>query len=125
MDLPPTRTDPEHAAFARSVLSGLTKNPKSLEPRWLYDAVGAKLFEAITKLDHYYVTRTEMAVIENHADDIADALGAGVTIIEPGSGEAIKVRPLIEALGARADAYVPIDIASDQLDAVAKELSAL
>ncbi|MEM0906455.1 MAG: L-histidine N(alpha)-methyltransferase, partial [Pseudomonadota bacterium] len=47
------------------------------------------------------------------------------TIIEPGSGEAIKVRPLIEALGARADAYVPIDIASDQLDAVAKELSAL
>lgn len=108
--------------FAQSILSGLKRTPKYTEPRWLYDAVGAKLFEAICELDTYYVTRVEMGILRAHAADIADTLGERVSIVEPGSGAALKVRPLLDALGARAEAYVPIDIAAAQLDAVAAEL---
>ncbi|WMS44831.1 L-histidine N(alpha)-methyltransferase [Acuticoccus sp. MNP-M23] len=125
MDYPPVLKGAEHAEFARSVLSGLTAAPKTLHARWLYDGVGAKLFEAITKLDHYYPTRTEMAILEANADEIADALGDDVTIVEPGAGEATKVRPLLAALGPRAAGYMPIDIAEEQLLAVADEMAAL
>jgi len=125
VDYPPVLKGPEHAAFARSVLDGLTAERKYIEARWLYDAVGAKLFEAITNLDHYYVSRTETALIETHADAIADALGEGVAIVEPGSGEAVKVRPILAALGARAAAYIPVDIAAEQLAGVTAELTAL
>lgn len=125
MDLPPLAVAPQHEPFARSVLAGLSTTPKTLEPRWLYDTVGAKLFEAITQLDHYYVTRTELALIESAALDIADELGTGVGLVEPGSGEALKVRPLLAALGTRAARYVPVDIARHQLEAVAAEMAAL
>ena len=108
--------------FARSILDGLKRTPKYTEPRWLYDAVGAKLFEAICELDTYYVTRVEMSILNAHAADIADALGEGVSIVEPGSGAALKVRPILDALGPRAKAYVPIDIAAGQLAATAAEL---
>ncbi|MEM7694587.1 MAG: L-histidine N(alpha)-methyltransferase [Pseudomonadota bacterium] len=112
-------------ALYRSIVNGLSQTPKYMEPRWLYDGVGAKLFEAITKLDHYYLTRTESAILAENAPSIAGALGEGVTIVEPGSGEALKVRPLLEALGENASAYVPIDIAAEQLRAVEEEMSAL
>ncbi len=125
MDYAPVLKGAEHAEFARSVLDGLTATPKTLQGRWLYDGVGAKLFEAITKLDHYYPTRTEMAILEANAGEIADALGDGVTIVEPGAGEAVKVRPLLAALGDRAAGYIPIDIADEQLHAVAGEMAAL
>jgi len=125
MDFPPVLKGTEHAEFARSVLSGLSATPKTLHARWLYDGVGAKLFEAITKLDHYYPTRTEMAILEENAGEIADSLGDGVTIVEPGAGEATKVRPLLAALGPRAAGYIPIDIAEEQLRSVANEMAAL
>ncbi len=125
MDFPPVLKGQAHAAFERSVLAGLTARPKAIEPRWLYDAVGAKLFEAITNLDHYYVSRTETMLIETNAGAIADALGDGVAIVEPGSGEAIKVRPILAALGSRAAAYIPVDIAAEQLESVAAALAAL
>ncbi|MCF3935957.1 L-histidine N(alpha)-methyltransferase [Acuticoccus sp. M5D2P5] len=125
MDLPGPDIALQNSPFARDVLTGLGTSPKAIEPRWLYDTVGAKLFEAITTLDHYYVTRTELALIAEAANDIAFTLGEGVTIVEPGSGEALKVRPLLDALGVNAAGYVPIDIAADQLKAVASELGAL
>lgn len=111
--------------FLADVLEGLSAPRRYIQPRWLYDAVGAKLFEAITNLDQYYPARTELALLEAAADEIADALGEGVTIVEPGSGEAIKVRPLLAALGDRAKGYIPIDIASDQLASVGAEMAAL
>lgn len=125
MDLPKPVISSEHEPFARSVLAGLSRARKAVEPRWLYDEVGAKLFEAITKLDHYYPARTETALLEDAADDIADALGDNVAIVEPGSGEALKVRPLLGALAGRVRQYVPIDIAEAQLDSVAREMAAL
>ncbi|WP_420391409.1 L-histidine N(alpha)-methyltransferase [Acuticoccus sp.] len=119
MDLPTGLQGSRHEAFARSVLMTLAQPQKSVEPRWLYDAVGAKLFEAVSQSDHYYPTRTELALLDEAAAEIADALGEGVTIVEPGSGEALKVRTLLSALGARARGYVPIDIAAEQLERVA------
>ena len=115
-DPPLTAQSPAAAnnEFARSILDGLKRTPKYTEPRWLYDAVGAKLFEAICELDTYYVTRVEMGILNTYAADIADALGDGVSLVEPGSGAALKVRPILDALGPRAKAYVPIDIAAGQ-----------
>jgi dimethylhistidine N-methyltransferase len=125
MDAPVPKPGSENDAFLRDVLEGLSAPSKHIHPRWLYDAVGAKLFEAITNLDHYYPARTELALLEGAAEEIADALGDGVTIVEPGSGEALKVRPLLAALGERARGFIPIDIAADQLAAVAAEMAAL
>lgn len=110
--------------FAVSVIAGLSASPKTQEPKWLYDTLGAKLFEAICEVDSYYPTRMEMSVLAERAGEIADSLGDGLILIEPGSGEGVKVRLLLEALGARASVYVPVDIAADQLVALAQSISA-
>lgn len=116
--------DDATAAFARRVLGGLAAAPKRLEPRDLYDRVGAKLFEAITELDAYYPTRTELSLLQAHARDLFEGLGDGLTLIEPGSGEGTKVRILLDALGRRVESYIPIDIAAAQLEAFAEGLAA-
>ena len=112
------------ADFRAAVLEGLTAERKWLSPRFLYDRVGAKLFEAITLVDDYYPTRTERELIEASAAEIANALGDAVVLVEPGSGDGQKARLLLDALGPRAAAYVPIDIAADQLAAVAADTAA-
>lgn len=115
--------DDTHAAFEQSVLAGLSATPKWLEPRYFYDHVGAKLFEAITELHSYYPTRTELALLRTRAPEIADALGDDLALIELGSGEGTKVRILLDALGPRAKSYVPVDIAAAQLGAFAEALA--
>ncbi len=111
-------------AVVELALAGLLAERKWLSPSLLYDRVGAKLFEAITLLDDYYPTRTEMGLLEAAAPAIAEALGEDVTLIEPGSGDGIKARIILDALGAAARAYVPIDIAAEQLAAVAADTAA-
>ena len=115
---------PFDADFAVSVIAGLSASPKTQEPKWLYDTLGAKLFEAICEVDTYYPTRMELAVLTERAAEIADSLGEDLILIEPGSGEGVKVRLLLEALGDRASVYVPVDIAADQLIALAQTISA-
>lgn len=110
--------------FAVSVIAGLSASPKTQEPKWLYDTLGAKLFEAICEVDSYYPTRMELSVLSERAGDIAASLGDNLILIEPGSGEGVKVRLLLEALGERASVYVPVDIAADQLIALAQTISA-
>ncbi|XWN31840.1 MAG: L-histidine N(alpha)-methyltransferase [Devosia sp.] len=124
MDLP-SPIDADTLAFAHSVLDGLKADQKTLEPRWFYDATGARLFEAITEVDHYYLTRTELGLLRASAKDVANALGDGVAIVEPGSGEGQKVRPLLDAMGTAVSSYVPIDIAADQLQRLTAELTGL
>ena len=63
-------------AFARDVLAGLTARPKRLSPKYFYDATGARLFEEITALPEYYPTRCELAILREHAADIARARSA-------------------------------------------------
>jgi dimethylhistidine N-methyltransferase len=106
----------------REIHAGLRADPKTLPPKLFYDDTGARLFEQITKLDEYYVTRTEREIMDAHATEMAALIGAGVVLIEPGSGEALKVRTLLNHLE-RPAAYVPIDISADQLARIAGELT--
>jgi L-histidine N-alpha-methyltransferase len=95
---------------------GLTSCPKQLAPTWFYDERGCELFEQITALPEYYPTRTERAIIDAHADEIAAASGA-TTLVELGSGTSAKTRLLLDAF-ARAGAlqrFVPFDVAEGTL----------
>jgi dimethylhistidine N-methyltransferase len=107
--------------FATEVLNGLSRRPRAIPCRFLYDARGSELFERITELADYYPTRTEIGLLERHAPDIADLAGAGVTIVEFGSGSSRKTEILIAALPALA-AYVAIDISAAALSEAATRL---
>lgn len=114
-----------HASSLRSeVLAGLRDSPKTLPPKLFYDARGAALFDAITRLDEYYLTRAELLILRDNADAIAGAIGAGTVLLEYGSGEAEKVRLLLDHMRGRSApaAYVPIDVSAAQLERVAGEL---
>lgn len=108
------------------VLAGLRAEPKTLPAKLFYDERGAALFDEITRLDAYYPTRTELGILREHGGAMAELVGAGALIVEYGSGEAEKVRPLLDHLrGARAPAaYVPVDISAAQLARVAAEVAA-
>jgi len=104
--------------FARDVREGLSSNPKQLFPKYLYDALGSKLFEAICQTPEYYPTRTESAILSQHADEIVKFLPGCQTLIELGSGSAEKTRKVIEALLRNQPTllFVPIDISASALE---------
>ena len=108
--------------FAEAVLRGFARRPRSLPCRFLYDARGAELFEEITKLPEYYPTRTETALLQAYAAEIA-AQATGIRVlIEFGSGSSRKTDLLLRALTGL-EAYIPIDIAAESLHDAAKRLS--
>lgn len=120
-----TRTLPEHAtdaALRADVLSGLTRHPKTLPPKWFYDARGSELFEEITRLPEYYPTRAEREILEQRSEEIAAASGAR-TVIELGSGSSEKTRHLLDALP-DLDSYVPVDVSESALTGAAEALLA-
>jgi dimethylhistidine N-methyltransferase len=98
--------DPDLAA---DVLEGLARPQKTLSSRFFYDARGSALFERITTLDEYYLTRTEIGLLERHAGEMAALIGAQASVIEFGSGASRKIPILLRALDEPA-AWVPIDI---------------
>ncbi len=104
----------QHEAFRADVLAGLSRPQKTLPSRWLYDQRGSELFEEITRLDEYYLTRTETAILQTHAGEMAALCGEGTVLLEYGAGAAIKSEILIDALEAPR-LYAPIDIAADFL----------
>lgn len=121
-------TDPQTALnsdFATAILDGLDQPRKHIPPKFFYDAEGSRIFEAITDLDAYYPTRTELRILETHATDIAARIGPGAVVFEPGAGALIKVELLLAALD-RPAAFAPGDISIDHLrdaaDALAKRL---
>ncbi|WP_370660752.1 L-histidine N(alpha)-methyltransferase [Zemynaea arenosa] len=93
--------------------AGLAADHAHISPKYLYDALGSRLFESICELDEYYPTRTEAAIFAQHADAIARAVGQGATIIDLGAGNCAKAERLFPAL--RPAQYVPIDISADFL----------
>jgi dimethylhistidine N-methyltransferase len=101
------------AELAADVRAGLGARRKTLPCRWLYDARGSQLFERICALPEYTLTRAEAGLIATHADRIAAALPDGGTLVELGSGSAVKTRLIITALLRRHGRlrYMPIDIA--------------
>ncbi|WP_405952273.1 L-histidine N(alpha)-methyltransferase [Streptomyces prunicolor] len=111
-----TRTLPEDAtdaALRADVLEGLTRTPKTLPPKWFYDAHGSELFEQITELPEYYPTRAEREILVDRAAEIAAATGAR-TLVELGSGSSDKTRHLLDALTGLA-VYVPVDVSESAL----------
>ena len=104
------RADP----FGSDVLAGLGQSPKRLPSRWLYDDYGSELFEEITRLDEYYLTRTETGILRTYAGEIAGFCGGNAVVLEYGAGAGIKTEVLIEALN-NPRLYVPVDIAGDFL----------
>jgi L-histidine Nalpha-methyltransferase len=108
------------------VLHGLTRVPKTLPPKLFYDAAGAALFERITELPEYYLTRAELEIMQERARDIAMLAGEQCALIEYGSGAGIKVGLLLDAFACQnhpVAAYVPIDISREQLADVASRIS--
>ncbi len=109
--------------FRDAVRAGLERRRKSIPCRFLYDERGSALFEAICELPEYYLTRTETAILEEYAGEIAALVGAKCQLVEFGSGASRKVRSLLGALEAPA-AYVAIDISREQLRAATEDLAA-
>jgi L-histidine N-alpha-methyltransferase len=103
--------------------AGLTATPKSLPPKWFYDAAGSELFEKITALPEYYPTRAEREILQAEAGQIAAASRAA-TLVELGSGSSEKTRLLIDALRAAGTLrrYVPVDVSEQALLAAASAL---
>ena len=111
-----TRTLPEgatDAALRADVLTGLTGRPKTLPPKWFYDARGSALFEEITTLAEYYPTRAEREILRARSGAVAAATGAR-TLVELGSGSAEKTRFLLDALPGLSH-YVPVDVSGSAL----------
>ncbi|MEW2300718.1 L-histidine N(alpha)-methyltransferase [Streptomyces sp. NPDC006655] len=120
-----TRTLPEDAtdaALRADVLNGLTATPKTLPPKWFYDARGSELFERITELPEYYPTRAEREILLTRSGEIAAASGAR-TLVELGSGSSEKTRLLIDALTAL-EVYVPVDVSESALTQAGQALVA-
>ena len=113
--------------FRAEVFAGLNTRPRTLSPRWFYDRRGSELFEAITALPEYYVTRAEYNILLHRAAEIARITGFGRALIELGSGSSVKTPLLLNALAP--SAYVPIDISGEFLHqsaaALAKRFPAL
>jgi dimethylhistidine N-methyltransferase len=112
---------PSHDDDSEQLQLGLETPPRHISPKFFYDAHGAELFTAITRQPEYYPTRTEKAILRDNLPAIADVIGRGATIVEPGSGSSEKSRLLLDAL--RPDCYVPIDISATMLWDTAHQLA--
>jgi iron(II)-dependent oxidoreductase len=107
--------------FAQSVVRGLSDHPRWLHCRWLYDDAGSDIFERICEQPEYYQTRTEAALLAEHAAEIRRLAGAP-TLVELGSGSSVKTRHLLRGWGEAR--YVPVDISVGMLRASCAALAA-
>ncbi|MDF5716793.1 MAG: L-histidine N(alpha)-methyltransferase [Rhizonema sp. NSF051] len=105
------------------VVKGLTQTPKTLSARYFYDDRGSELFEKICELPEYYLTRTETAILQQCASEIAQVTGA-CELVELGSGSSTKTRILLNAYNQLGYSirYLPIDVSAGMLESSAKQL---
>ena len=113
---------PSSQTFLDDVLIGLQGFPRTLPCKYFYDKRGSRLFDQICDLEEYYLTRTELAIMETNAQDMAAQIGPGVMLVEYGSGSSVKTRILLDHLTAVA-AYVPVDISLKHLQQSSDDLS--
>lgn len=111
-------------ALRDDVRSGLAQTPKSLPPKWFYDAVGSDLFDQITRLPEYYPTRAEAEILRAQSPAIAAASGAD-TLVELGSGTSEKTRQLLTALRDNGSLrrFIPFDVDSSVLELAGEALA--
>ncbi len=103
------------------VLSTLSTMPKSLSPKYFYDQNGSRLFDQICELPEYYITRTEISLLEKYAGEVASLIGKDAILMELGSGSSVKIRTLLNAL--KPKAYVALDISKEHLIDAATNLA--
>ena len=113
---------PPPSALLDEVIEGLTEEPKRIAPKFFYDERGSRLFEAITRLPEYYLTRTEMGLFDVCLPEVHDRFGEGGCLVEYGAGSTVKIRRLLEELRPRA--YLPVDISRHHLEQSAQALHA-
>jgi dimethylhistidine N-methyltransferase len=111
---PAPATPPATSDLLSDVMAGLSSNPRTLPCKYFYDEQGAALFQKICELPEYYITRTEIDILDRHRGEIASQLGPNIELIGLGTGAGTKTRILIEALEKPA-AYIPVDISEKQL----------
>jgi dimethylhistidine N-methyltransferase len=115
--------DDAEAALASDARTGLTAHPKSLPPKWFYDARGSELFEEITRLPEYYPTRTEAQILRTHAGEMVEGFDEGCVLIEFGAGSSTKTEILLDRAPSGVT-YVPIDVSESALHAAKEHLEA-
>ena len=113
--------DEQAEAFRDDVLAGLSAPIPSIPARWLYDRAGSELFDEITRLEAYYPTRTETALLQSIMAEAAALIPKCAAVVEFGSGSATKTPILLRAI--EPAAYVPVDISGEYLKQSAAELS--
>jgi dimethylhistidine N-methyltransferase len=111
---PATGFPPATSDLLSDVIAGLSSDPRTLPCKYFYDERGAALFQKICELPEYYITRTEIDILDRHRAEIASQLGPNIELIGLGTGAGTKTRIVIEALEKPA-VYVPIDISEKQL----------
>jgi dimethylhistidine N-methyltransferase len=111
---PASAVPPATSDLLSDVIAGLFSNPRTLPCKYFYDERGAALFRKICELPEYYITRTEIDILDQHRAEIASQLGPNIELIGLGTGAGTKTRILIEALETPA-AYIPVDISEKQL----------
>ena len=112
----------DREAFRQEVLRGLRQPAKELPCKYFYDELGSRLFDEICELDEYYLTRTEMAIMNRHVAEMAACLGPRCLLVEFGSGSSRKTRLLLDHL-LDAVAYIPIDLSASHLAQSARALA--
>ena len=105
------------------IVDGLRRDEKMISPKYFYDERGSQLFDEITRLPEYYPTETELGIMRDNIDEIADLVGEQASLIEFGSGSSTKIRILLDHLKSLA-VYVPVDISEEHLVAAAENLKA-
>jgi dimethylhistidine N-methyltransferase len=119
--LRPAPRDQATEQFAADVSTGLSANPKQLLPKYFYDEAGSRLFEEITRLPEYYLTRTELKILHDNAAAISAIIPRDSVLVEFGAGSATKAKILLEA-APQISAYVPVDISAEFLGSEAAKL---
>ncbi|MBU6486252.1 MAG: L-histidine N(alpha)-methyltransferase [Burkholderiales bacterium] len=120
------RADLSDSAFCRDLLAGLSRTPRSIAPKYFYDAHGSALFDRICELPEYYPTRTERRILERYGREMAEVVGPQADIIEFGAGSLEKIRILLQSFEARTlpRRYFPIDISAAHLEEAARRMHA-
>lgn len=103
------------------IIDGLSQPEKMISPKYFYDERGSQLFEEITTLPEYYPTETELGIMRDNVEEMADLIGPQASLIEFGSGSSLKTRILLAHLHSQA-VYVPVDISEDLLLQSAREI---
>ena len=112
----------ETARFRAELVAGLSQPRKAVSPKWFYDAAGSDLFEDITRLQEYYPTRQEAALLKVMAPRLTAGFGDNAVLVEFGSGASEKTRTLLDA-APTLSTYIPIDISPDALNAASERIA--